>query len=113
MQRGEIYSVDLGKGIGREFAGHHFAAVLSDDFSISMQWTVIVVPGFDVSKYPLLRHGVLVLATDSGVPVDLLLQATQIRAIDYSRFPKKPVGSLSTRHLDDLADAIKSKLVIK
>jgi len=113
MLRGEIYSVDLGKGRGRERIGKHFAVVVSDDFSNSLQWTIVIVPGVDVSHSPQLRSGVLILAFESGIPVDIRFFPIHIRSVDFSRFPAQPIGLVPPARMVDLDAALKNQLDLR
>ena len=113
MQRGDIYSINLGRGIGRECAGTNHVVVISDSFTISLQWMIVVVPALDASKHPRRRYGIRVPAIESGLSTDLLFLPDQIRAVDFSRFPKQLLGSISATHLANIASVLKNNLGIK
>jgi len=110
MLRGEIYSVDLGKGTGREGSGKHFAVVVSDDLSNSLQWMFVIVPGIDAAQSPRLRSGVLVPASESGVSVDIRFFPIQIRSVDFGRFSARPLGVVPPSRMIDLNTALKNQL---
>ena len=113
MQRGDIYEINLGRGIGRECGGTHHVVVVSDSFTISLQWMIAIVPALDASKHLRRRYGVRVPATESGLSTDLLLLPNQIRSVDFSRFPKHSLGAVSAKHLSDLAAELRDTLEIK
>lgn len=112
MQRGDIYWVNLGRGVGREFAGKHYVVVLSDSVTTMIEWTIAVVPAVDLSKEPRRKFGVRVLGNDSGLPTDLLFVPTEIRALDFSRFPKHPVGHVTVQALEEIAKELRRTLEI-
>jgi mRNA-degrading endonuclease toxin of MazEF toxin-antitoxin module len=113
MLRGEIHSVDLGKGRGRERIGKHFAVVVSDDFSNSLQWTIVIVPGVDASQSPRLRSGILIPASESRAPVDIRFLPIHIRSVDSSRFPSQPIGLVPSARMVDLDVALKNQLDLR
>ena len=111
MLRGEIYSINLGKGRDREFSGVQFVVVVTDNFTNSLSMTVRVVPGVDARER---QGGILVNATESGLPHDLRLLPSHIRSIDFGRFAKKKaLGTVPTSQMDSLGERLKSLLEIK
>lgn len=91
MKRGEIYTIDLGPGVGREATGPHPVVVASIDVPNVTPMFVTVVPAVDVSAATAVL-GVLVPATESGLSTDVAVLARQPRTLDVSRFPQRAIG---------------------
>lgn len=113
MRRGEIYTVDLGPGIGREPHGVCPVVVVSDDFFNSLSWVVVVVPGEDAATSVYRRTGVLVTAAESGLSFDVRFQAGYIRSLDLSRFPAQPDGAVPANTMTDIDAALRSVLDLR
>ncbi len=111
MQRGEIYTVDLSPGNGREFSGPHAVVVLSCDRVIATQWMIVFVPGVELTGI-LSRYGVVVPAVESGLSVDLRFVPNQIRSLDFHVFLNKAVGNVPAERMLEIERKLKLELDI-
>ena len=107
-KRGEIYFVDLNPTKGREQAGSRPVLVLSIDTINSRPLVITVVVGTkgeNVKRdYP---TNVRVSASESGLLLETVFLAFQVRSIDASRFPARSAGQLSKEKLEEVEDAIR------
>lgn len=97
MKRGEIYDVDLGPAVGSEMGGVCPVVVISNDLANERPLLVAVVPAIAATAGEA-KPG-LVTAEQSGYPIDLVVLATQSRALDPSRFPEHPAGFISAERV--------------
>src|SRR4051794_40740754 len=108
MKRGEIYFVDLNPVRGREQGGKRPVLVVSSDVINFVPLVVTVVPGTDGANvrrdFP---HSVRVPAAESGLPSETVFLCFQIRALDPSRFPANPAGTLPDDRMDEIARALR------
>jgi mRNA interferase MazF len=109
--RGEIYLVDFGLGVGREYSGTRPAVVVTNDVFNTVPVMVTVVPGEDATTNTA-RAGLFVPAVDSGLQMDVQFLPFQIRALDPGRFPAAPSGILPTTQLSMLTNSLKVMLGI-
>ncbi len=66
---------------------------------------VIGTKGENVAKdYP---TNVRVPATESGLPMETVFLCFQIRSLDASRFPAKPVGNVSGKILNEIENKVR------
>lgn len=112
MLRGEIYVVDLGPPFGNERGGTRPVVVVTSDLHNQPPYIVAVVLGEDAATLSA-KAGVLVPASESGAPIDIVFFTNQIRTLDPSRFPPQPVGVVPQALLDKLMGVIKAFLDIK
>ena len=104
MKRGEIYVVDLGPAVGHEAGGVRPVVVMSNDVSNEAPVLVAAVPAAN-SDEP--RVGPAVPAARSGYPVDLVIQARQVRVLDAGRFPEGASGAVPADLMDRLTTSLK------
>jgi mRNA interferase MazF len=109
VRRGEIYYVDLGPGYGRELGGTRPVAVVSSDAFNLVPFVVLVVVGEEAVTAPA-GAGLLVPASDSGAPADVVLYANQLRVLDPGRFPPQPSGGVPVPLLDRLGASLRTYL---
>lgn len=107
IHRGEIYFVDLNPVQGREQAGKRPILVLSIDTINRLPLVVtgiVGTKGQNISRdYP---TNVRISTEESGLPQETIFLCFQIRSLDASRFPEKPVGKLP----DEAIARIESKV---
>ena len=108
MRRGEIYFVDLDPVIGREQAGRRPVLVLSIDAINGRPLVVTVVPGTDSANvrgdYP---TTVRLAPTETGLPNETVFLCFQVRALDHSRFPTRPVSHLSAVGMQQVNQSVR------
>jgi len=108
IQRGEIYFVNLNPVKGREQSGSRPVLVLSDNAINNLPLVITVVVGTKgeniSADYP---TNVRVSPSESGLPMETVFLCFQIRSIDPSRFPEKPVGKLSGDILKKAENAVR------
>src|SRR5262245_46668654 len=108
MQRGEIYYVSLDPIVGREQSGRRPVLVVSGAWVNSRPLVVTVVPGTDGANVPQDHPtNIRVTPEESGLASETVFMCFQIRALDPSRFTRKPAGQLSQDRLLDIQDAIR------
>ena len=111
MLRGEIYSINIGKGRGRELSGVHFFVIVTDDFTNSLSWLVSAIPGIDARQK---KNGIFVSAAESGLPIDLRFLPNYIRSFDFQRFAKKKaLGIVPLAKMEAISIKLKGILEIK
>src|SRR5205823_2778014 len=108
MRRGKVYFVDLDPVIGREQAGRRPVLVLSVDAINRVPLVVTVIPGTDGANitrdYP---SNVRVSVGESGLLSETVFLCFQARALDHSRFPRRPAGQLGTQAMQQVDDAVR------
>jgi mRNA-degrading endonuclease toxin of MazEF toxin-antitoxin module len=109
VRRGELYYIDLGPAFGRELGGTRSVAIVSSDVFNLVPFVVLVVVGEEAAMAPP-GAGLLVPASDSGAPADVVLYANQLRAVDPTRFPQQPSGSIPTVLMDKLSASLRTYL---
>jgi mRNA interferase MazF len=110
--RGEIYVVDLGPPFGNERGGLRPVVVVTCDLHNQTPYIVAVVLGEDAATLSA-KAGVLVPASESGAPTDIVFFTNQLRTLDPSRFTAQPVGIVPQQVLDKLMSVIKAFLDLK
>lgn len=114
MRRGEIYFIDLEPIIGREQGGRRPVLVISSDRVNSKPLVVTVVPGTDGANvhwdYP---HSVRVPSTATGLPMETVFMAFQIRSVDPSRFLGPPDAVLPREWMARIEAAVRYTLELR
>ena len=107
-KRGQIFFVDHSPAHGREQAGRRPALVVSDDSINRLPLVISVVAGTDaaniVRNYP---TNVRVTAAESGLPKDTVFLCFQVRALDPSRFPEHPAGTMPAARMTEVDAALR------
>ena len=107
-KRGQIFFVDLSPAEGREQAGRRPALVVSNDVLNRLPLAISVVAGTDAANitrdYP---TNVRVTAAESGLPKDTVFLCFQVRAIDPSRFPEHPAGTMPNARMPEVDAALR------
>ena len=112
MKRGDIYVVDLGPGVGREVAGPSPVVVVSGGVSGTAPLFLVVVPAVGTGdiRAPM---GILVSSADTGHTEDIAVIARQPRALDVSRFPDQPSGTVPDSVMEKIGRVIVFELDLK
>jgi mRNA interferase MazF len=108
IARGESYMVNLNPVQGREQAGTRPVLVVSADAINQLPLVVTVMVGTKAANiardYP---TNVRVPPADSGLPIETVFLAFQLRSLDPGRFPASPSGRLTDAYLLLIEDAIR------
>ncbi|MBE9059939.1 type II toxin-antitoxin system PemK/MazF family toxin [cf. Phormidesmis sp. LEGE 11477] len=108
IQRGQIYFVDLNPVKGREQSGRRPVLVMSTNEINDLPLVVTVVVGTKGANmrrdYP---TNVRVSVEESDLPLETVFLCFQVRSLDASRFPDKPVGSLTAEKMTEVEEAIR------
>lgn len=108
MRRGEIYFVNLDPVVGREQSGRRPVVVVSDAAVLNRPLVISVVPGTDGSNvrrdYPTTAR---VDPSESGLRLQTVFLAFQIRSLDISRFSPNPDGRLSDAAMARVDEALR------
>ena len=108
IERGQIYFVDLDPTFGREQSGLRPVLVVSSNRINRLPLVVTVVVGTKGTNLPKdFRTNVRVEAIDSGLPLETVFICFQLRSLDASRFPEKPVGQVSEEILEKIDETIR------
>jgi mRNA interferase MazF len=106
-KRGQIFFVNLSPTEGREQAGRRPVLVVSDDVINRLPLVISVIAGTDAANtsrnYP---TNVQVTATESGLPKDTVFLCFQVRALDPSRFPEHPAGTMPAARMTEVDAAL-------
>jgi mRNA interferase MazF len=108
VKRGEIYWLDWNPGRGSEQSGLRPALVIQNDIGNKFSPSTIVAALTTASEkqYPFL---VKIMAKDSGLPKDSIVNLTAIMTVDKSRLRNK-CGELSQAKMVEVNEAIKTSL---
>jgi mRNA interferase MazF len=108
VQRGEVYFVTLDPVVGREQAGRRPVVVISDAVVLNRPLVISVVPGTDGSNvrrdYPTTAR---VDPPESGLRLQTVFLAFQVRSLDVSRFSPNPDGLLSDAAMARVDEALR------
>ena len=107
IRRGEIYFVNLNPVKGKEQAGERPALVLSIDSINKLPLVITVIlgtKGENISRDYFTN--VRVSAQSSGLPYETVFLCFQLRSLDRSRFPEKPVGTVTDDVMEKIEDAV-------
>ncbi|MBI2266146.1 MAG: type II toxin-antitoxin system PemK/MazF family toxin [Armatimonadetes bacterium] len=111
ISRGQIYFANLNPTQGREQAGRRPVLVISSNAINRQPLVVTVVVGTDGRNierdYP---TNVRLSAEETGLPMDTVFLCFQLRSLDPSRFADIPAGTVPTRKMNDIAEALRSAL---
>ena len=117
--RGEIYFSRLDPVEGREQGGRRPVLVVSSDRINRRPLVVSVIPGTDGRDidrdYP---TNVRIPASESGLPLETIFLAFQVRSLDPSRFAHPGIGEihragrLSESRMSEVADALRLVLAL-
>jgi mRNA-degrading endonuclease toxin of MazEF toxin-antitoxin module len=111
--RGEVYYVELGPTRGRELDLKRRPVVVVSINDINLKPLVVaVVPGTThVTARRVFRNQVKVDPTsENGLTNSTLFDCIQIKALDYSRFDRGPVGRLSSDDMIHVVETIQFTL---
>ena len=103
INRGDIYYVDFGCGVGSEQGGSRPAIVLQNNKGNHYAPTVIVAPITTAKKHRLPTH--VTIFPNAGVKETSIALYEQVMTIDKTRLLKK-IGHKTMTHWDDRAIAI-------
>jgi mRNA interferase MazF len=105
MKRGDIWIVNLDPGFGREIHKKRPALIVSRNLIHQATKNVIIIP---ISSQVPATVGpeMILLHKNAGVEKTSVLLPLFIRSIDQVRLVKK-IGSLPTKIMNDVEDAIK------
>ena len=107
-KRGQIFFLNLSAAQDREQAGRRPVLVVSDDIINRQPLVISVVAGTDAAntsrRY---RTNVHVTAAESGLPKDTVFLCFQVRAIDPSRFPEHPAGTMPAARMPEVDAALR------
>jgi mRNA interferase MazF len=96
IERGQIYFANLNPVQGKEQSGSRPVLVLSVDEVNRKQLVITVVPGTKGANIQRdYSTNVRVSPLESGLELETVFLCFQVRSLDPSRFPEKPVGILS------------------
>lgn len=113
IQRGEIYFVNLNPVKGREQQGHRPVLVVSADAINAKPLVVTVIVGTSAENVPRdYPTNVRVPAKASGLPVDSVFYAFQVRSLDPGRFHEPPAGRLNDTWMRKVGEALKLALAL-
>ena len=107
MKRGEIWTVDLNPGFGREVRKKRPALIISPDIYNKQLFTIVTVP-FSSQVPRLITPEMVLVAPDkiNNLEKKSVLLPVFIKAVDKSRFIKK-VGKLTADKLAEVEYALK------
>jgi len=113
IQRGEIYFVNLNPVKGREQEGRRPVLVVSADAINAKPLVVTVIVGTDAANVPRdYPTNVRVPASLSGLPMDTVFYAFQLRSLDPGRFREPRAGSLKEDWMKKVDGALRLVLAI-
>lgn len=105
VKRGEIYYIDLGKGVGSEQEGVRPCVIIQNDKGNKYSTTTIIAP-ITKHKKNLITHQRIKLHTISYIMYE------QIRIVDKSRIMDK-IGELNENQLSIMDKKVKISLGLK
>jgi len=110
IKRGEIYRVDWSPGRGSEQSGLRPALVIQNDVGNKFSPNTIVAAITTASgkPYPFM---VRITASESGLPLDSMIDLAIILTIDQTRLRDK-CGELSQTKMAEVDEAIKTSLAL-
>lgn len=103
--RGEIYMADLSPVVGSEQGGVRPVLVVQNDVGNKYSPTVIVLAITSKLHKAKIPTHTEITSKESGLPLDSVVLAEQIRTIDKSRLKSK-VSRLSTRKMFEIDQSI-------
>ena len=103
--RGEIYMADLSPVVGSEQGGVRPVLVVQNDVGNKYSPTVIVLAITSKLHKAKIPTHIEITSKESGLPLDSVVLAEQIRTIDKSRLKSK-VSRLSTRKMFEIDQSI-------
>ena len=103
INRGDIYCVDFGCGVGSEQGGFRPAIILQNNKGNYYAPTVMVAPITTAKKHRLPTH--VTIFPDAGVKETSIALYEQVTTVDKTRLLKK-IGHKTMTHWDDRAIAI-------
>ena len=107
MERGEIWWVNLREPIGSEPGFRRPALIVSsDNYNMTRIQTVIILVLTSNLRVAASPGNVLVRARESGLPVDSVVNVTQIIAADKS-FLSEYVGRLSVETMEVVSEGLR------
>ena len=113
IQRGDIYFVNLDPVLGREQAGSRPVLVISNDAINSLPLVITVVVGTKGENVTRdYATNVRVAPEESGLPLETVFLAFQIRSLDQHRFVGPPAGRLPDEVLARVEDAVRRCLAL-
>lgn len=108
IQRGDIYFVNLNPGKGRDQEGDRPVLVVSSDAINSQPLVVTVVvgtKGANVTRnYP---TNVRVPAKETGLRMETVFYAFQVRSLDHARLPAARAGAMPPRKMAEVDAALR------
>jgi len=111
IQRGDIYFVNLNPVKGREQEGERPVLVVSSDAINGQPLVVTVVvgtKGTNVTRdYP---TNVRVPAKETGLRMETVFYAFQVRSLDHARFPAARAGVMPPHRMAEVETALKLAL---
>ena len=110
LKRGEIYWVDWSPGRGSEQSGLRPALIIQNDVGNKFSPTTIIatITTAPLKAYPFM---VRIIASESGLPKDSLINLATILTIDKERLGDK-CGELSQAKMAEVDEAIKTSLAL-
>lgn len=111
IRRGDIYFVDLNPVKGREQRDRRPVLVVSSDAINSQPLVVTVIVGTDGANvrrdYP---TNIRLSAQETGLALETVFYAFQIRSLDPGRFPTARAGCVPAHRIAEVEDALKRVL---
>lgn len=105
--RGDIFTVDLGKGVGSEHQGHKYCLVVQNDVGNECSTTTVIIP---LSKS--CKHMPTHVEIVGILPQRSYVLCEQIRVVDVKRL-KNRVARLNSEQMLEVEQKIKLQLGIK
>ena len=105
VRRGEIFYVDLGKGIGSEQGGIRPVVIIQNETGNRFSPTVIIASITSQQNKNNIPTHVKIKSEDYGLIKDSVVLLEQIRTIDKSRLKEK-IGHLSKRDMAKIDKAL-------
>jgi len=113
IQRGEIYFVNLNPVKGREQEGRRPVLVVSADAINAKPLVITVIVGTNAENVPRdYPTNIRVPAKTSGLPLDTVFYAFQVRSLDPGRFQEPRAGRLNETWMKKVSEALRLVLTI-
>lgn len=113
IRRGEVYFVNLNPVKGREQEGYRPVLVVSADAINARPLVVTVIVGTNAVNVPRdYPTNVRVPASASGLPLETVFFAFQLRSLDPGRFQQPRAGRLSDMWMKKVDEALRLVLAI-
>lgn len=110
VERGEVYYVELGEGIGSEQSGSRPCVIIQNDKGNKNSPTTIVALITKVHKNSHLPVHVPISTQESGLPMDSVILAEQIRTISKQRLGRR-VSKLNYNVMEKVNNALAVSLI--